>query len=148
MPNNVGKIAPNDWRRQHFLDWLCTPPANREPPTMKALAEKLTLSYETLNRWRRDTDFLEDWEQQYRKVVGSPEKAQAIVERLWETADDRTDPRHVQAAKAYLEAIDAIRPKQIDVTVTRGHAKDLSDEQLYTILAERAAQELADRSDA
>jgi len=137
----------NDWRRQHFLDRLCAIPEDRDPPTMKALATKLSISYETLNRWKRDSQFLAEWETQYRQTVGSPEKAQRVVERLYETAEDRTDPRQVQAAKAYLEAIDAIRPKKVEVTVNRP-ARDLTDEQLYSILAERAAQELAQRSDA
>ena len=138
----------NDWRRQHFLDWLCTIPEDRDPSSMMALAQKLSLNINTLKKWKQDATFLADWEVQYRQTVGSPEKAQRVIERLYETAEDRTDPRQVQAAKAYLEAIDAIKPKKMDVTVTRGHAKDLSDEQLYSILAERAAQELSDRSDA
>lgn len=147
MPNNVHKIPKNDWRRQHFLDWLCTPPANRDPHSMKALAESFGLSEQTLIRWKRDSDFLVDWEQQYRKVVGDPEKAQRIMDKLFETAEDRTDPRQVQAAKAYLEAIEVIKPKKVEVTVNKA-ARDLSDEDLYAILAERAAQELADRADA
>jgi hypothetical protein len=147
VPNRVGKIEPNDWRRQHFLDWLCCIAEDRDPPTMKALAEKLALSYETLNRWKKDADFLTDWESQYRQTVGSPEKAQRVVEKLYETAEDRTDPRQVSAAKAYLEAIDAIKPKRVEVTVNKA-AKDLSDDDLYRILAERAEQELKQRSDA
>ena len=143
-----GKIPDNDWRRQHFLDWLCTVPDQRDPSNMKALAEKLGLSDRELYRWKKDATFLGDWEIQYRKVVGSPEKAQEVIERLHETAVDRTDPRQVPAAKAYLEAIDAIKPKKVDVTVNRLDPKDLPDEKLYAILAERAEQELRDRSDA
>jgi hypothetical protein len=141
------KIPDDDWRRQHFLEWLCTPPDHREPRTMRELAEKLALSTQTLTRWKNDSGFITDWEILYRKTVGSPEKAQQIVERLFETADDRTDPRHVQAAKAFLEAIDAIKPKKVEVTVNRA-AKDLSDEDLYRILAERAELELRERTDA
>lgn len=141
------KIPDDDWRRQHFLDWLVTPPELRDPTTMKSLAEKLALSTQTLTRWKTDSGFLADWEVLYRKTVGSPEKAQRIVERLFETADDRTDPRHVSAAKAYLEAIDAIRPKKVEVTVNKA-AKELSDDDLYRILAERAELELRERSDA
>lgn len=141
-------IAANDWRRQHFLEWLCTPPDRRDPPTMKELAEKFALHINILSRWKRDTDFIADWEVQYRKVVGSPEKAQRIMDKLFETAEDRTDPRQVQAAKAYLEAIEVIKPKKVEVTVNNKAAKDLSDDDLYAILAERAEQELRERSDA
>lgn len=147
MPNRVGAIPKNDWRRQYYLDWLCTPPAQRDPPTVKELGEKLSISERVLYRWRREADFIAEWEVQYRKVVGSPEKAQRILDKLFETAEDRTDPRQVQAAKAYLEAIEVIKPKKVEVTVNRA-AKDLSDEDLYAILAERAEQELRERSDA
>lgn len=147
MPNKVGKIAPNDWRRQHFLEWLCTPPDHRDPHTMKELAAEFGLSEQTLFRWKREPEFLGEWEIQYRKVVGSPEKAQRIMDKLFETAEDRTDPRQVQAAKAYLEAIEVIKPKKVEVTVNKA-ARDLSDDDLYAILAERAQQELRERSDA
>lgn len=115
---------------------------------MKELAEKFALHINILSRWKRDTDFIADWEVQYRKVVGSPEKAQRIMDKLFETAEDRTDPRQVQAAKAYLEAIEVIKPKKVEVTVNNKAAKDLSDDDLYAILAERAEQELRERSDA
>ena len=147
VPNNVGAIPSNDWRRQHFLDWLSAIPEDRDPPSMRLLAEKFGLSTQTLTRWKADATFLADWETQYRQTVGSPEKAQRVIERLYETAEDRTDPRQVQAAKAYLEAIDAIKPKKMEVTVNRP-AKDLSDEELYKILAERAEHELRERADA
>jgi hypothetical protein len=147
MPAGALPIPDHDWRRQHFLEWLCTPPEHRDPRTMTALAEKLSLSTQTLTRWKADTVFIADWENLYRKTVGSPEKAQQIIERLFETADDRTDPRHVQAAKTFLEAIDAIKPKKVEVVVSKA-AKDLSDEDLYRILAERAELELRERTDA
>lgn len=147
MPAGALPIPEHDWRRQHFLEWLCTPPDHRDPHTMKELAEKLALSTQTLTRWKADSVFVADWEILYRKTVGSPEKAQQVVEALHETAIDRTDPRQVPAAKAYLEAIDAIKPKKVEVVVSKA-AKDLSDEDLYRILAERAELELRERTDA
>jgi erythromycin esterase-like protein len=147
VPNNVGKIPPNDWRRQHYLDWLCTAIEDRDPRTMKALAEQYGLSIQTLHRWKEDAGFLADWEHQYRRTVGSPEKAQRVIDKLYETAEDRTDPRQVQAAKAYLEAIDAVKPRQVEISVKRGDAKNLTDDDLYALLAERAEAELAARTD-
>ena len=114
---------------------------------MKELGEQFGLSVNVLGRWKRDADFLVDWEAQYRKVVGDPEKAQRIMDKLFETAEDRTDPRQVQAAKAYLEAIEVIKPKKVEVTVNQA-ARDLSTDDLYAILAERAERELSERSDA
>jgi hypothetical protein len=137
----------NDHRVHALLEWLCTPPGERDPSTQIGLAAVLGVSPTTLTDWKADRGFIEAWEQRYRKVVGSPEKAQEVINKLHETATDRTDPRQVPAARAYLEAIDAIKPKKVDVTVTRS-TKDLSDDELMTILAERAAKELEERTDA
>jgi hypothetical protein len=137
----------NDWRVQRFLDWLCTIGEDRTPATQTALAEELDMNPALLSHWKSDGDFLRVWEQRYRKTVGSPEKAQQVINKLYETATDRTDPRQVPAARAYLEAVDAIKPKKIDIQVNRD-PKVLSDEELMTILAEHAAKELEERADA
>ena len=150
MPNSKTpgvKTPYDDWRRKAYMDWLCTIPEDRDPRTQKDFSEKIGLTEQTLRNWKNDPHFMADWEMQYRKTVGSPEKAQRVIQRLFETAEDRTDPRQVPAARAYLEAIDAIKPKKVDVTVVKSPAKDLTDDELYRILAERAEQELRDRSD-
>jgi hypothetical protein len=141
------KIPPGDWRRERYIEWLCTIHEDRDPRTVKELADELVTTVAALTRLKAEPDFLAAWEHAYRRTVGSPEKAQRVVQRLYETAEDRTDPRQVQAAKAYLEAIDAIKPKKVEVTVNKA-AKDLSDEDLYRILAERAELELRERTDA
>lgn len=145
MAIKVAPVSLNDWRVQHFLEWLCTHPDERNPPTQGELAGVLGTSHQQLTAWKNNSDFLIAWEKLYRKTVGSPEKAQAVIERLFETATDRTDPRQVPAARAYLEAIDAVKPKQVAVTVSRS-TKELTDEELMTILSERAAKELQDRA--
>lgn len=141
------RYDPNDPRQEIFLDWLATIVEDRIPATQQELAEQFGVNPSVLSAWKNDTDFLRAWEMRYRKTVGSPEKAQAVVNKLFETATDRTDPRQVPAARAYLEAIDAIKPKKIDIQVNRD-PKQLSDEELMTILAERATQELEGRVDA
>jgi len=40
-----------------------------------------------------------------------------------------------------------MKPKRMDVTVTKGAAKELSDDELLGLLAERAEAELSTRSD-
>lgn len=135
-----------DHRKQRFLDWLCTIEEDRVPRTMKELAEELGVNSNTLGAWKnRDVEFQRAWEAQYHRTVGNPERAQRVLETLYETATDRTDPRQVPAAKQYLEAIGAIKPKQLDVNVKPGAAKDFSDETLLAILAERAAKEIEER---
>ena len=130
--------------RERFLSWLCTIPDDRWPRTQAELAEELGCTPTTLSNFKKDPDFLRDWEHQYRRTVGSPERAQNVLEKLYETATDRTDPRQVQAAKQYLEAIDAVKPKKLEVSM-QGSARNMTDEQLMEILTERAAVELERR---
>ena len=137
----------NDFRVQRFFEWLLTPPSERNPPRQMDLAEELDLDRNILSQWKNDPDFLTEWERRYRKTVGSPERAKGVLDALFDTAVDRTDPRQVPAARAYLEAIDVMKPKRLDVTVTKGAAKELSDDELLALLAERAEAELTARSD-
>jgi hypothetical protein len=147
-----GKLAStrpnfNDFRVERFFEWLLTPLAERYPSAQKDLADELSIDRNLLSQWKNDPDFLAEWERRYRKTVGSPEKAQSVLSALFETATDRTDPRQVPAARAYLEAIDVMKPKRLDVTVTKGAARDLTDDELVAMLAERAEAELAARTD-
>ena len=137
----MAKVDMSDFRVQRFLDWLVTVPDERDPPTQEALAVEMGLTKNTIGAWKRDADFLVEWERRYRKKVGSPEKQQQVLEALHQTATDRTDPRQVPAARAYLEAVDAIKPKKVDVTVQTKPAKDLSNDDLAMLLAEAALLE-------
>jgi len=141
------QVNPNDFRVQRVLEWLCTPPGDREPRTQKELAVELTMTESWISTLKNDGTFLRLWEDRYRKVVGNPGKAMEVLQALQETAADRTDPRQVPAARAYLEAIDVMKPKKIDVTVTSTSAKALTDEQLHEMIAARAAQELLERQE-
>lgn len=149
MGGRIASTRPslNDFRVQRFLEWLLTPSSERNPPRQMDLALELDLDRNLLSQWKNDPDFLAEWERQYRKTVGSPDRAKSVLDSLFETAIDRTDPRQVPAARAYLEAIDVMKPKRMDVTVTKGAAKDLSDDELVALLAERAEAELAQRGD-
>lgn len=137
-----------DWRKRAYIAWLTTVQAEREIPRLDEFAKSLDVNQATLRKWKEDAEFLAEWERVYRATVGSPEKAQRVMTELLETATDRTDPRQVQAAKTYLDAIGAIRPQQVDVTVTQGRAAQaLSDDELYALIAERAAAELEVRQE-
>ena len=128
---------------ERFLEWLCTIKDDRWPTTQRELAEELGVNENVLSRMKSQPDFLAKWETRYRKTVGSPERAKNVLDQLYETAIDRTDPRQVSAAKQYLEAIDAVKPKKLEIVTTS--ARDMSDDQLYAILADRAARELEER---
>lgn len=136
----------SDWRHREYIEWLVTPPAERDPDTTQGFADKIGVTTTTLAAWRRNAEFLAAWEHTYRLTVGSPEKQNKVMQELLSTATDRTDPRQVQAARLYLEAVEAVKPKKVDVTVTNGRAaKDLTDDELLAMLADRAARELETR---
>lgn len=141
------QVNPNDFRIQRVVEWLCTPPGEREPRTQNELATEIGKTGTWISALKNDAAFLRLWEDRYRRVVGNPGKVQEVLQSLQETAADRTDPRQVQAARAYLEALDVMKPKRVDVTVTSTAAKQLTDEQLTEMIAARAAQELLDRQE-
>lgn len=135
-----------DWRQDRFIEWLCTAKQDREPRTQTELAEELSIKASDLSALKQDPEFLARWEAHYRRTIGSPERAGTVMQSLYETAIDRTDPRQVQAARAYMDQIEGARPQKLDVTVTNGKAaKDLSDDELFAMLANRAETELANR---
>lgn len=138
-------IPITDFRKQTFLKWLCTAPKDREPKTQEALAAQLGMGRETLSRWKDDKEFLEAWEKMYLKTIGDPERKQKIMDTLYRTATDPDDPKHVQAAKQYFEIEGSVKPAKMQVEVTRP-AKELSDDELDAILADKIAQEKQQRS--
>jgi hypothetical protein len=127
-------------RQQRLIEWLCTPKRDRDPATQEGLAKKLRVRPSTLSDWKRDPEFLKAWEAYYLQTVGSPERKQTLMDTLFRTGSDADDPRHVAAAKTYLDIADGLRPQQIEVTVKRP-AQDLTDEQLDAIITAHAEQE-------
>ncbi len=134
----------DDFRRQVFIEWLCTPKRDREPQTQDEFAEQHGIGYTSLNRWKKDRTFLLAWEQYYLQTVGSPERKQNLLDTLYRTGTDADDPRHVAAASKYMELVDGLRPQKLDITVNRP-AKDLSDEELDRIAGLLVARERAAR---
>jgi len=127
-----------DWRVKRFIDWLCTLPGDRVPEKQRELAEVLGVAPNLLIQWKNDPDFLAAWEHKYRKTIGSVQRQQAIMEALFETATDRTDPRQVTAAKTYFDALGISKPQRPQ---TERDAKRLTDAQLMEIIGERMTQE-------
>lgn len=139
------QIVPiTDSRKQAFLRWLCTPMKEREPRSITDFAETIGVHRTTLTAWRDDKEFLEAWEKLYLRTIGDPSKKSEIMQTLFRTATDQDDPKHVQAAKAYFEIEGSIKPARMEVTVQRP-AAELTDDQLATLLAERAEAEKAQR---
>ena len=137
-------VPITDFRKQAFLEWLCTPASEREPPYLKDIAEQLSVTRRTLTNWKVDPEFLAEWENRYRRTIGNPERVNEVMNTLYRTATDPDDPKHVQAAGKYIDIVEGVRPQKIDVTV-KGGAQDLSDAQLEAIIAERAQREAEQR---
>lgn len=139
-------IPVGDFRKQAFLKWLCTPPKEREPRTMEELAETLQVTRRTLTNWKTDDkEFIEAWEKLYLNTIGNPERKQTIMDTLYKTATDPDDPKHVQAAKQYFEIEGSVKPAKMQIEVSRP-AKELTDDELDAILADKIASEKQQRS--
>jgi len=134
-----------DFKRQLFIEWLCTPKRDRDPQTQEAFARLHFLDPDTLTRWKKDRVFILAWENYYLATVGSPERKQTILDTLYRTSTDPDDPRHVAAASKYMEIVDGLKPQRLDVHLHRP-AKDLTDEELNAIAAQYAANEQAART--
>lgn len=137
-------MALEDPRHQRFVDWLTTPKSERQPAMLKDLASELGVSDRTLRDWKERPAIRAVWEEQAKKVVGSPERAQDVLEAMYARAVDSTDPKQVQAAKLYLEAIEAIKPPTVEVRSVSDLAK-VSDDELQAMIAATAGQMLEER---
>ena len=135
------KIPVSDFRKQTFLKWLCTPLKERDPRTISDLADQLGVSRRTLQNWRDDKEFIEEWEKLYIKNIGDPSRKQEIMDTLYRTATDPDDPKHVQAARQYFEIEGSVKPQKMQVEVS-GSAKDLTTEELQRIAAMQAGARL------
>ena len=135
------RVNLNDWRVQTFIDWLTTPVDKREPSSQGALAEQLGMDRSDLGSWKKDPEFLKEWHKRFLATVGGPDRRQRVLDALYRTATDETDPRQVPAARAYLDGINALAPKEAPPMAV-GLAKKLTNEQLEEILRDRIVEEL------
>jgi hypothetical protein len=127
----------NDWRKAKLMDWLLTPPRDRQPSTKSAMAELLQIDARTMRGWMAEPDFRDEWQRRVTTVIGDPDRGQQIMDTLYRAATDITHHHHVQAAKLYLEATNAIRPS-VELTIKR--PMDLTDAELEELLAAGARE--------
>ena len=125
------------------MEWLTTAPSVRTLSKTK-LAEELGVDLRTLRDWQQHPVFRRDWEAASREIIErSEERTANVLAELYRSAIDPTSRNQVQAARLFLEATDAIRPKPIEVKVTK--PTELSDEELDALLAQGAATLRAER---
>jgi hypothetical protein len=134
-----------DARKMAYIHWLTTPPTARDPRTEKDLAVQLDINVKTLYHWRHERDFREAWQAETDNVVGGDDQRQRVLETLYEAATDPRNPRHVPAAKLYLEAIGAMSPQKMDVTVTGKAVGMLTDDEIEGLIARGLMEQQAER---
>ena len=132
-----------DPRHQRLVEWLCTPRPQRDPKTATALAEELGVSPRTIRDWKAREDVRRVWDKLSRDIVGEPEKIAEVIEemRVMAMSSASRDADRIRAANLYLDAVDAIRPKD-DQDKKPAHADidELTDEALEQMIAVQVAK--------
>ena len=140
MANQTYVPVRQDIRKMRYIEWLTTVPAHRQPATEEELARELDVYKKTLYNWRQDRDFREVWQGEAEVVIGDVGRRQAVLETLYRAATNERNPRHVTAGKLYLEAIGAIAPPKLDVTVSTKALGMLDDDELESLIARGVAE--------
>lgn len=121
-----------------YIQWLTTPPSHREPRTEVELAREMDVYPKTLWNWRQEREFREVWSDDTDRVVGGEDRRQRVMDVLYDAAVDTRNPRHVQAAKLYLDTLGAISPPREGNAKAVGMLTDVEIEQMIaaSVLAE------------
>lgn len=93
-----------DTVREEYLEWLMTPPAQREPATKVAMAEKLGVAFKTLYNWEKEPMFREAL-RNLKSVWGTRWHGD-ILGRLMEIVENGPAAQSVNAAKVLLAHLD------------------------------------------
>ncbi len=126
--------------QQQYVEWLCTAPSERVPPTKKACAVALGVDITTLRRWEKKDVFRQAWKDSVDEVQGSPERTQRLLDTLYQKGLDGD----VKSAQLYLQATNRMAPPTVTVTSSKKSA-ELSDEELDSLIAAVAEREKAQR---
>jgi hypothetical protein len=125
-----------------YLDWLCTAPSERTPPSKNKMAEHLGVDVKTLRRWEKKPNFLKQWKDRVDDIQGSPERTQAVLDMLFNKATQDND---VKSAQLYLQATNRMAPPTVEVKSDRKLA-ELSNDELDALIASVASREKETRT--
>lgn len=128
--------------QQEYLDWLCTAPSERVPPSKNKMAEHIGVDVKTLRRWEKKPNFLQQWKDRVDDIQGSPERTQAVLDMLYNKATQDND---VKSAQLYLQATNRMAPPTVEVKSDR-KLTELSDAELDALIASVAAREKETRT--
>lgn len=94
----------DDSVREEYLEWLMTPPGEREPATKQDVAAMLGVAVSTLWRWEKEPDFQEELRQL--KAKWGVRFHGEILGRLMKIVQEGADSSAIQASKVLLAHID------------------------------------------
>jgi len=129
-----------DAKKMAYIEWLTTPPADRVPHTEREFALSIDVYHKTLYNWRHDREFREVWQDNTDQVIGGEDRRQAVMDALYKTASDERNPRHVAAAKLYLDAIGAMSPPKLNVNINHRALGMLTEEEIEELMARGLAE--------
>lgn len=126
--------------KEEYLNWLLTPPGEREPSSKKAFAEENDVSYRTLYYWEEEEDFQEA--QRKIKTKWGARWHGDILGRLMSIVAEGSDAAAVSASKVLLQHLHI--PDDV-----RSQKEELNDDQKALIreLMEAAGYRVLDESD-
>jgi hypothetical protein len=136
----------DDPRHQRALEWVTTPRKDREPLTQTAFAESLGIAPRTLRDWFGRDDFRRAWKMRVDSIVGSPERTQSALDRLYDAGMKEDNPNPERQLKLYFEVIKAITPPDVTVDIKSDRVRDLSNDQLNALIAAGAADVMRERN--
>lgn len=128
--------------QQEYLDWLCTAPSERVPPSKNKMAVHLGVDITTLRRWEKKPNFRQQWQDKVDDIQGSPERTQAVLDMLYNKATQDND---VKSAQLYLQATNRMAPPTVEVKSDR-KLTELSDAELDALIASVASREKETRT--
>ena len=119
----VGKKY-DDKVRAEYLNWLMTPPGQREPPTKKLMAEHLDVAPRTLYNWEGSDEFIRE----LRTLKGKwgVRWYGDILGRLMAVVQDGQDGNAIRAAQVLLQHLE-VAPEKADETVTSEAVKAIEE---------------------
>jgi hypothetical protein len=122
-------------RQENYINWLCTPPQEREPSSKEAYASLIGVNVSTLRRWEKKDVFRRTWQARVDDVQGSPERSQRLLDTLYEKALSGD----IKAAQLYLQATNRMAPPTVTVKSEKASTEltDYELDELIGLLAQR-----------
>lgn len=98
--------------QDEFLEWLLTHEYERVPRTEQEWGQLHGVAHNTLQYWKRDKRFREQWNKRHAETMVSPARMQSITDSLFAAAKGGD----IGAAKQYAAMVEKMQPP---VQVTR-----------------------------